>query len=214
MTISPTQIQGQNNPFYQVNNQFGYGNQDANIFENSGFGQEQIDFLQLNQRLNQQVTFNNPNSGSIFAPSGPSYVVTPNLQDIIPPQDSNAPAQQAESDSKDDLGVMGGIGRIAASPLKFAWEVIKSGGKYIKNVFCGAWRATGGAIGTLLSGHPIDAIGEFFGGCWDVIKSPFELLWDVGSDCVNFVGDIFGGVGNILEGCWDGVCSFFKGIFS
>lgn len=200
----------QSNPYVQ-----------PNIFSSPAYNAPIIDedpmsLILLQKKLNDQVQITNSQiNGSIFEPTGPSYVTPINPADFSNPQvqDPNAPAQ-TEADSKDDLGVMGGVGRILASPVKFAWEVIKSGGKYIKNVFSGAWRATGGAIGTLLSGHPIDALGEVLGGLWDVVKSPFELLWDVGSDCVNFVGDILGGVGNIIGGIGDGISSFFKGIFS
>ena len=184
------QAQGANTGYY-----YNYQNPFVN-------GRDHIDISSI--YLTQSLYNNNPyyNSTGIFTPTTNPAAPTDQLE--IQNQPGQVPpgevpeGEGAEEDN--DPSFFGGIWQTICSPFKGAWEVVKSCGKYVGNCFSGAWRATGGALGKLFTGHPFEAIEEVIGGCVDLLKAPFELIGDLLSDVGNFAMDLVDGIGNTIGG--------------
>ncbi|MCR5265311.1 MAG: hypothetical protein K6E29_01795 [Cyanobacteria bacterium RUI128] len=141
------------------------------------------DYNAINLQLANNSVFARENCPGVYTPQ--PAAVPPGQQVPAQPEDENA-------------GFFGGIWQATIAPLKGGWEVIKSGGKFIGNVAGGAWRATGGALGKLFTGHPFEAVSEFANGILDIAKAPFELGSDLLSDVGNFISDVADGVGDAL----------------
>lgn len=156
----------------------------TNSYNRMPMGQYDQDYLSLYTQLQNNSVFATINNPGIYTPQ-PAMPVPQIPGQEQQPQDENA-------------GFFGGIWQTIKAPFKGAWEVVKSGGKFIGNVASGAWRATGGALGKLFTGHPFEAISECANGLLDVVKAPFQLGIDVVSDVGNFIADVADGVGDAL----------------
>ena len=188
MTVSQTQ----GNPFYYT----GYTAPNTNSTVYADFQNEVLLLQQLNQ--NNSIFANNP-AGVYQYPTG-TLPIAPQNQNQNPVtinQEGTLPEIQAPKEDEPDF--FEGLGKVVVSPLKTSWELIKSGGQYIADTAKGAWKGTFGALGTLFSGHPIDAICEVFEGAWDVFKAPFKLVGNVATDIWNGAKDIFSGIGEMFS---------------
>ena len=171
------------------------------------------------QQSNQNSIFTSPEPSPQFGKSGlaiydTNFFSTGGTVTVADQNTEKETTSKLPDENNEDLGFMGGLGRMGAAPLKYSWELLKSGGKFAWNTIKGATKATLGTAWSLITLHPVDALENFFGGIWDVIKSPFVLCWDVLKDTYNCVTDVLGGAGNVLSGTWSGIKDFFNGVFS
>ena len=183
MTVNNyAQVQGNNynnpyyNPYSPAQAKFDSMVYDMNIFNN------QADSVSLYNSTGYFVPMTSPQQSSDTA-------------NFVDPNQVPQPEENGEG------GFWDGLGQVAVTPLRTSWEILKSGGKYVKNTISSAYKGTLGALGTLLKGHPIDAVGEVLEGAWGVVKAPFELVGDVASDVWNGVKSTFGG----LKKMWDSI---------